>query len=381
MGASPRWFCFVGAALTRCALEHPFSHFPDGAADAGTFVDERAVDAQAVDISSFLDVPRAPDAGAFDAAVTDDVVDAAAQLDVGEDLAAESDVVDAGTSEDVLDLDAPGDVADSFDVPDARGDVQSDDVPRDVVADDAPADVVDSGPPIFDSCEAARVAGRPSGPQWIRAGSSSPWRAYCDTTEASGAWTLVLKASGQARTFVYSSPLWTNTALHNAGSANLDRVEAKFIGFVTLPVRALRVQLVTPPSGAMNTARSLVLTGLSGAPLQRVFLDGAFIDLGASASEGAWLGLVPNSNLQDRCRRRGFNARASNAGSARVRIGMIGNENGGRGECDSHDSWVGVGSENTSCGGSDATTVGNVACYAGRDGDRNIPAFAYLWVR
>ena len=239
--------------------------------------------------------------------------------------------------------------------------------------------MIDAGPPVYESCEGVRLMGLPSGTYRVRAGATEPWRAYCDTTEAGGAWTLVLKADGRQRTFAYDAELWTNSTTLNETSANLDRVEAKFSGFSTLPARAVRLQVVSPPEAALPSARVLVLDALNGATLQRVFLNAAFVDLASRGGESFWTALVPNSRIQDRCNRRGFNVRSNNQGAARVRIGMIGNQDWPA-ECDSHDSWIGVGGTTNSCGGADTNSVGNAACYNGAN-DRDIRSFAYVWVR
>jgi hypothetical protein len=223
--------------------------------------------------------------------------------------------------------------------------------------------------------------GLPSGTYWVRAGATEPWRAYCDTSEAGGAWTLVLKADGRQRTFAYDAALWTNGTLLNEASANLDRVEAKFFGFTALPVSAVRLQLISPAdSNSPSALRSVTLQVPNRPTLLRAFQNASFVDLAGSGNEDFWRGLVSNSRMQDRCNRRGFNARANNQGAARVRIGMIGNENVVF-ECDSHDSWIGVGGTTGSCGGADANTVGNAACHAGISNDRDIRSFAYVWVR
>ncbi len=383
-------------AVSACALEHPISRVldvEDPGADLAVVEDlpdvvptSDVVDAGARDVPG-LDVF---DAGRDAADVTDapmlpDVVDVPALPDVVDvpllpdvmDVPALPDVVDVPMLPDVVDVPMLPDVVDVPMLPDVV------DVPAlpDVVDVPVLPDVIDAGPPVYESCEAARLMGLSSGAYWVRAGATEPWRAYCDTSEAGGAWTLVLKADGRQRTFAYDAALWTNTALLNEASANLDRVEAKFSGFNTLPARAVRVQLISPADSMAPTAlRSLVLDALNGATLQRVFLNAAFVDLSSRGNEDFWLGLVSNSRMQDRCNRRGFNARANNQGSARVRIGMIGNENVVF-ECDSHDSWIGVGGTTGSCGEFDNNTAGNAACFAGSGNARDIRSFAYVWVR
>jgi hypothetical protein len=334
--------------VSACALEHPISRELD-VEDPGA-----ALDAPVEDLPDVVSASDVVDAVMRDVPRVD-VVDAA-------------DVIDASLRPDVMDAAMLPDVVDVPVLPDVV------DVP-------VLPDVIDAGPPIYDSCEAVRLMGLPSGAYWIRAGTPEPWRAYCDTTEAGGAWTLVLKADGRQRTFAYDAALWTNTELLNETSANLDRVQAKFIGFNVLPVSAVRLQLVSPADSVSPSAlRSVTLDRLGNITLLRVFQNAAFVDLASRGDENFWRALVSNSRVQDNCNRRGFNARANNQSSARVRIGMIGNENN-LFECDSHDSWIGVGGATGSCSGADANTVGNTACFAGNNNDRDIRAFAYVWVR
>ncbi|MFO0624847.1 MAG: fibrinogen-like YCDxxxxGGGW domain-containing protein [Polyangiales bacterium] len=386
-------------AMSACSLEHPIARaldVEDPGADLAAVdepVDDRP-DSAADDVvdASTPDVVRLDvvDAGRDVADVADappghDVVDGAAPTDAMDvpalpdvtDVPALPDAMDVPALPDAVDVPVLPDVVDVPALPDAV------DVPAlpDVVDVPALPDVIDAGPPVYESCEAVRLMGLPSGAYWIRAGATTPWRAYCDTTEAGGAWTLVLKADGRLRTFAYDAALWTNTTLLNETSANLDRVEAKFSGFNTLPARAVRLQLISPADSMAPAAlRALVLDALAGAPLQRVFQNAAFVDLASRGNEDFWMSMVPNSRMQDRCNRRGFNARANNQGAGRVRIGMIGNENY-LGECDSHDSWVGVGGTTGSCGEFDNNTVGNAACFAGSGNARDIRSFAYVWVR
>ncbi|MEZ4393837.1 MAG: hypothetical protein R3A48_22420 [Polyangiales bacterium] len=397
-------------AALGCALEHPISRELDaGDADALTR-DAVASDAPSRDaVASDAPSPR----DAMDAVAPDVIVDAGgeelpdAAIDVSVDLDA-PDVPEAVDAPDVPEaIDAP-DVPEAFDAPDVPEAFDAPDVPEVVDAPDVPAPqdvadvpeavdapdvpapqdvvdvpaVVDSGPTIYASCEAARLAGRPSGAYVIRAGSTTPWLAYCDTSPAAGAWTLVLKADGRQSTFAYDSPLWGNLELLNPSSANLDRVEAKFPGFVGLPVGALRVQVVTPADGSLSNARELVLPVVGGLTLQLIFLSDLFVNYAPVTTESQWFGLVPGSSLQDRCIRRGLNVRSNNRGADRVRVGMIGNENRGAGECDSHDSRLGVGGAGAACGAPrDTNSVGNAAGCNGGGGDRDLRSFAYLWVR
>ena len=337
-------------AVASCGLEHPISRnldVPCPCPDRAELPDASDVpppEDRVIPVDAPVD---APDAG------RSDVVDVPVLVDA-------PDVVDAPPGMDVVDAPALPDIVDVPMLP----------------------DVFDAGPPVYENCEEVRTRGLPTGAYLIRAGATTPWLALCDTSDNAGAWTLVLKADGQRATFSYDAPLWTNTDLLAPQSANLDRVEAKFQGFLTLPVRAIRLQLVTPASSPTGAVNALVLDRLSGAPLRAVFLDGTFVNLADRAMDTVWSGLVPGSGVQRNCRRRGLNARSDTDANARVRIGMIGNDDMGPMECRSHDSWVGLGGANTAtCLAFTATSVGNTACDNGPGGARNLLSFAYLWVR
>jgi hypothetical protein len=370
-------------AVASCGLEHPISRnldvpcpcpdraeLPD-ASDVPPAEDRvMPVDAPDAGRSDVVDVPVALDApDVIDAPTLPDIVDAPTLPDIV-DAPALPDIVDAPALPDIVDAPALPDIVD---VP-LRPDIV--DVPM-------LPDVFDAGPPVYENCEEVRTRSLPTGAYLIRAGATTPWLAFCDTSDSAGAWTLVLKADGQRTTFGYDAPLWTNGELLAPQSANLDRVEAKFQGFVTLPVRAIRLQLVTPANAPTGAVNAIVLDRLSGAPLRAVFVDGTFVNLADRAMDPVWSGLVPGSGVQQNCRRRGLNARSDTNTHARVRIGMIGNEDmGPMMDCRSHDSWVGLGGANTAtCLAFTATSVGNTACNNGPGGARNLQSFAYLWVR
>ncbi len=361
-------------AVASCGLEHPISRNLDVPCPCP----DRAEAPDASDVpppEDRVEPSDTPDAGRSDVVDVPVLFDAPDVIDAPPGM----DVTDAPMLPDIVDAPMLPDIVDAPMLPDIV------DVPMrpDIVDVPTLPDVFDAGPPVYENCEEVRTRALPTGAYLIRAGATSPWLALCDTSDNAGAWTLVLKADGQRTTFSYDAPLWTNADLLAPQSANLDRVEAKFQGFLTLPVRAIRLQIVTPASSPTGAVNALVLDRLSGAPLQRVFLDGTFVNLADRAMEMAWLGLVPGSSVQRNCRRRGLNARSDTDANARVRIGMIGNdEMPMMTECRSHDSWVGLGGANTAtCPDFAATSVGNTACNNGPGGARNLTSFAYLWVR
>ncbi|MEZ4390507.1 MAG: hypothetical protein R3A48_05375 [Polyangiales bacterium] len=366
--------------VTSCALEHPISRSLDvnpievdaARPDAPHDVVDAAVPLDSPDVPVVMDAP--------DVLVPSDVPDVPVVMDAP-DVPVAMDAPDVPELPDVVDVPELPDVVDAPELPDVVDAPELPDVVDVPVLPDVVDVIVDSGPTVYESCEAVRLAGLPSGVYLVRAGAAAPWSAYCDTSDSTGAWTLVLKADGRQRTFAFDVSLWTDTALLNETAVNLDRTEAKYEGFVSMPMSAIRVQMVAPADASMSALATVQMSNLSGATLQSVLAARNYVDLSSQVSASTWLSLAAGSSVQSNCRRRGFNARSNSGSNARVRIGMVGNENGGSAECASHDSWIGVGGAGSSCGTLDQNTVGNVACNNGGGGARDIRAFAWVWVR
>jgi hypothetical protein len=197
-------------------------------------------------------------------------------------------------------------------------------------------------------------------------------------------WTMVLKANGadssglMPQRFAYDSALWTNTDTYLEHNLDRDTREMKSRAFFVHPLREVLIEMST---GATTRSLQGQLVGGMTAPLAslRAVFTGAINAYSGTFRVDDWLGAVPNSRLQARCRRVGFNVRADGANSARVRIGAIGNENWPN-ECDTHDSWVGVGGVRDTRDPSLSLSAGNVARYNGWD-NRTIRSHATVWVR
>jgi ficolin len=85
-----------------------------------------------------------------------------------------------------------------------------------------------------------REPDQPSGIYRIQPVGSNAFSAYCDMERDGGGWTLVLQALGD-RTLTYDSPYWTNKKTLNADTKYfLQKINAKFSGFATIPVREIR---------------------------------------------------------------------------------------------------------------------------------------------
>lgn len=207
-------------------------------------------------------------------------------------------------------------------------------------------------------------------------GSAAPFDAYCDQTTRGGGWTLVLKSIGNQDTFQYDQPIWTNRALLNPGSPDLDWTEAKLDAFNTVPVSEILVGLSGPladqtrsnPPVIANTVTLLI----SSDSLHSVF-NGNYRR--GFKGRSTWKSLVAGSSLQDNCNVEGVNVRPSSGSSyRRVRLGIIGNE---QDNCGTPDSFIGFGS-----GGSvNNTYVGNHARWFPDNGNQDIRTYGVVMVR
>jgi hypothetical protein len=193
-------------------------------------------------------------------------------------------------------------------------------------------------------------------------GGRAPAEAYCDMTEGGGGWTLVLKVDGNSTTYGYDAALWTNDVLD--GTPGFDGMQGKVAAY--LNVRFTEVRLLFDTGG---TRRSLVLP-VAGESMRELMGRGRVT---TSAMKMAWLNLVPNGRLQNHCNQQGFNV-APEEDEPRVRIGFLANE---QMDCNSPDSWVGVGGWHYDTG----LTAGNVARYAGGGNERTTASFVYVFVR
>jgi hypothetical protein len=217
------------------------------------------------------------------------------------------------------------------------------------------------------SCRELRDVGTPTGDGLYTLdgdgeGGREPAPAHCDMTSDGGGWTLVLKVDGRATTFGYDSDLWTNEA--TMGTPDFDVSEAKTTAF--LNVRFSEVRLLFDTA---RMRRSLIVP-IAAASIRDLIAGERVV---TTAMRSAWLNLVPDSRLQGHCNAQGFNV-APAAGQPRVRIGLLANE---QRDCDTPDSWVGVGGWHYEA----RVTAGNVARYAGAGNDRTIASFVYVQVR
>ncbi len=178
---------------------------------------------------------------------------------------------------------------------------------------------------------------------------------------------MVLKADGAATTWQYDNAIWTDTTVLSASSTDLSLTEAKFRSFDTVAFN--EILLMTNIGGVFRTQR-LTVTSTS----LRALITAGSSD--TSIGRAAWSALFGGADIQPNCDAEGFDAGLA-APYSRVRIGLIGNNEG---DCSSPDSFMGIGGivgPGNGCVGS-TTSVGALS---GCGLDTDAPAFAYVFVR
>ncbi|MDP3277493.1 MAG: hypothetical protein Q8Q09_20070 [Deltaproteobacteria bacterium] len=204
-----------------------------------------------------------------------------------------------------------------------------------------------------------------------------PWCGRCATFGAGARYTMALKASGVAvagggaQRFTYDSTLWTNLETWQPTALDRNNVEYKGRGFFVQSFQNIVIEMRTA-SETRTLSGTVTWGGAETEQTLRAIFMGGPRDMWSTAD---FTGIVPGSDLQNRCERAGFNQRAPRMDNARVRIGAIANND--LTECDSHDSWVGVGGW---LGDAREISVGNVARW-NSGGDRNLRSVATVWIR
>jgi hypothetical protein len=222
----------------------------------------------------------------------------------------------------------------------------------------------------FASCRALRddYPSAPSGVYPIAAGAGT-FDAFCEQTADGGGWTLALKIDGMQDTFAYDQPIWENDTLLGTSSPGIEPVEAKLQTWSALAFTELRLGLEAPPGS--GDVRWLVIP-LAASRLGELFAPGQ--TRVTTVGRTAWKSLMAGSSLQLNCNLEGTNVYHE---YSRVRLGILGNNED---NCATPDSRIGIGGGGTVCG-EPTQSAGNTACYSPDNGNVELPAFAWLFVR
>jgi len=212
--------------------------------------------------------------------------------------------------------------------------------------------------------------GAASGLYWLDpdgAGGTPKFRCWCDMKRDGGGWTLLMKTDGNSTVFNYDAAWWTNSNAYHPEDASFATKEAKLASFWTLPFKELRLGMV-----AGGQTRWLKLP-YPASSLRSVLSNGQY--KASKLGRNAWKSLLVGSSLQANCNREGFNA---NHFYARVRIGIIANQEN---DCGSPDSRLGFGGRGSACSQDNNNTCGNTATCTPDNGEKNIKAFGYIFAR
>jgi hypothetical protein len=223
----------------------------------------------------------------------------------------------------------------------------------------------------FASCLALRVAfpDAPSGVYPIDAGTGV-FQAYCEEATDGGGWTLALKVDGRQTTFAYDQTIWETPDLLATDAPDLDHREAKLETWNAIAFQDVRVVFEFPIDS--GTVHALIVP-LGAGKLADLFAAGQLHT--TTLGRDAWKSLLgTTASLQPNCNLEGTNQASANT---RVRLGIIANQEA---DCTSPDSRIGVGGGGEVCG-SPTESAGNSACFSPDNGDVELPAFAWVFVR
>lgn len=198
-----------------------------------------------------------------------------------------------------------------------------------------------------------------SGYYWILL-NGNPTQVYCDMSGTT-AWMLAMRINSNDTTLGYASSLWTNSSgLNDTGSITSAINIKNGALWGSYPVTGVRITGST--SATAFSSNPLVFSGFSGPTLVSMFNSGNSTYSGQfGVGRAAWLnwatsasGLVQSDlNTQPNCNIQGINAGAGLPGGSYCRIGISMNNEA---DCQSNDSWVGIGGSRSGAAGAASWT-------------------------
>ncbi len=155
----------------------------------------------------------------------------------------------------------------------------------------------------------------------------------------------------------------------------LDNKETKLATYWSTPFSQLCVGM------KINNAVRFIQISYTRDSLYDIIADGKFRS--TAIPRKTWKSLYIDSSFQRMCGRQGFNVVASESRHARVRIGIIGNEEN---NCHTVDSFIGFGAiegrYRAYCGKQNIVNSCGNSAYCGADnGDKEVKAMGYIFVR
>jgi hypothetical protein len=161
---------------------------------------------------------------------------------------------------------------------------------------------------------------------------------WCEMINGEG-WALIIRADGMKSTFAFSSSLWTTGRTINTGdyiNGTIGTTEYKSPLFSVYPYSELRLGMRFSyyPTKWLNVKHGQY------ASMHAAMTEGHLAFTGMTRND--WLTLANNGALQRNCNRMGYNLIANNIASARIRIGILGNDDN---DCITPDSFIGFGAK------------------------------------
>ena len=172
------------------------------------------------------------------------------------------------------------------------------------------------------------------------------------------------------QTFHYDAALWGNNETFNldGGKTGFDLNETKLPTYWNTSFSKICLGMM------IDSQTKFITISRNASSLYSVIADGQYRD--TSLGRNTWKSLIGSAaSLQHNCNQQGFNTVGKVAGSSKARIGIIGNNEGDCGGCDSR---IGFGT-----GGNydDFNTCGNEAMWRSDNGDKHIKAMGYILVQ
>ncbi len=215
--------------------------------------------------------------------------------------------------------------------------------------------------------------------------SGQTYEAYCDMHLEGGGWTQSMRLANNGNRMNYDASYWTDGTLYNETEPNLINEDGKFRSFLSVPFDELAVGMtqnigLTPGENIPRTNYTYVTMPHTASSMLSMFQAGerqlsATLAGTGTTGRNAWKSLIANSSLQNNCNRQGVNIGNN---YARVRVGIVGNNEN---NCGSPDSRIGIGGRGSACGQDNNNVSGNTATCGGDNGNQNLRAASTLLSR